>query len=97
MPDYLESLFWKFAGCLVEEGYVRWFYHKKIFYIDIDGYCYWHMTSEIEKIGEVGLINRAPLPNLSSKVKGGAPRQPGRQPSAQQEFKRLMEEARNDP
>ncbi len=70
VPDELYKEFERF-GARIAKGYVRYFYSKEVHYVDLDGYCYWHMG--LSKNGDYDLINRAKLPNIASRVRGGAP------------------------
>ena len=70
VPSELYDEFQRF-GARTTKGYVRWFFRKEIHYLDLDGYCYWHMG--LSKNGDYDLINRAKLPNIASKIPGRAP------------------------
>ena len=53
-------------------GYFRYFYKKKVFYIDFEGHCYWHMgICPIAKC--YNMLNRAKLPNIASTIEGLGP------------------------
>jgi len=70
VPAALYNEFQRF-GARIVTGYVRYFYSKELHYVDLDGYCYWHMS--LSKSGDYDLINRAKLPNIASRVRGRAP------------------------
>ncbi len=71
VPGELYDEFQRFGKRIAEGGYVRYFYSKEVHYLDLDGYCYWHMG--LSKNGDYDLINRAKLPNIASRVKGRGP------------------------
>lgn len=72
VPEELYDEFQRFGRRLETEGYTRYFYSKEVFYLDLDGYCYWHMLPP-KNPGEYDLINRAKLPNIASRVRGRGP------------------------
>lgn len=71
VPTEWYSEFQQFGWHLSVNGYTRWFFRKPIHYIDLDGFCYWHMGEA--KQGGYDLINRAALPNTSSPFPGLSP------------------------
>lgn len=71
VPNELEGDFQVFGRVIKEQGYTRYFWSRPIQYLDVDGWCYWHMGC-LES-GEYDLINRAKLPNMASEERGKAP------------------------
>jgi hypothetical protein len=74
VPEELYNDFEEFGGIIQIHGYDRYFWSKKIKYLDLDGWCYWHFGMGPD--GRYGLINRAKLPNIASEVRGRPPSLP---------------------